>query len=446
MEFCGLSIHGRMLHADRPRRIAPAKKEGFLRKTMCVGASFALIGVLLMVASATSLSIENASFSMEPLGEDGVASGKGFRIAISEGAAVRARLEFTNKTETPLPLKVYGADVDKAPDGGVDVNSFDPDPSGVGSWIRPEASDLVLPPGVTSTLTFAIARPRGASEGTGAIVAESVERTSERVEFVDRLALLVEVVDGGPAPEVSLGAHLEVPKQVLPNLGSVIVTLENLTADQIASEVTGEVRGLLGGTYPLRPRFVRVDPGGTATVELEWDSGPAWGGYLKAEVSIDHAGGAIASSDRVFVVPLWTLIALGLSVAVVLWSRLLRRLDTPRPALVRPETAEDRKAIHKALSALHEVDAILRRALEEVSMREAAMVVSALEEASSSKQECSAPVAGLIEKSVAAFAESYSLIGAAIGGGRAGDLDRARAHLTRSFGAIDNLERAEKDT
>ncbi len=318
-----------------------------LRSLLLVGSAVAAM-MSLTVAPAPAADDGNTSFAPEA---DSATDPHPFvELEVNPGVRIRDRLVLENRSEKRQTYDLYAADATSV-DGAFVLSGVDAQPTGVGAWLRLPVHTVVLGPGRSRTISFALAVPTNATPGdqAGGIVA--LPRTTEAAESSSNVKLRARYgvgvrtyvrVGGRLQPEVAASdLTIDLPG----GLGSAFLGADSATVSYqvansgnvtLAPRSTGQVSTRTSTIDLPEHQFGEMLPGSTAAVTEHVD-GLRWGsliGRVHAEVTITAAGAdPVTLEASEWRVPWLTILAVALllGVVAVVWvrRRVRRRRRTP---------------------------------------------------------------------------------------------------------------------
>ncbi len=269
-------------------------------------------------------------------------------LKVDPGARTRDRVVLENRSDRRQTYDLYTADATSV-DGAFVLSGADAAPTGVGSWLRLPVRTVVLGPGKSRTITFAIAVPANATPGdqAGGIVAlpraTQAAESSSNVKLRARYGVGVRAyvrVRGKLQAEVTAS---DLSIDLSGGLGSALLGADSATVTYkvansgnviLAPTSTGEVSTRTSTIDIAEHPFGEILPG-SATIVIDRVDGLQWGsliGRVHAKITVTAEGAAPvtleASAWRVPWLTIVGLAALLLVVAAAIWI-VRRRRGTP---------------------------------------------------------------------------------------------------------------------
>ncbi|MFH8724340.1 WxL protein peptidoglycan domain-containing protein [Streptomyces termitum] len=213
-----------------------------------------LSAALLLLGAPAARAADNGEWAVYPaaarLGERPY-----FFLTADPGATLRDAVTVANRTAAPLTFRLYAADAyNTERDGGFAVRTLKEPRTGAGAWIRPERTEVTVPPRSAVTVPFTLTVPADADPGDhpGALVA-----LDERVTPGGGTVAM------GVQRAVAARVYLKVSGPAVPALA-----VEDVTLEQDRPVVPGTRTGTALVSYTLSNRGnVTLDPKVVLTAE-----------------------------------------------------------------------------------------------------------------------------------------------------------------------------------
>ena len=283
-------------------------------------------------------------------------------LKVDPGVRTRDRLILENRSEERQTYDLYTADATSV-DGAFVLSGADATPTGVGSWLRLPVRTVVLGPGKSRTITFALAVPANATPGDQAGGVVALPRTTEAAESSSNVKLRARY-GVGVRTYVRVGGELqaEVTASDLSidlsgGFGSAFLGADSATVSYkvansgnviLAPASTGQVSTRTSTIDIAEHRFGEMLPG-SATAVIEHVDGLRWGsliGRVHAKITVTAEGAdPVTLEASAWRVPWLTIVGLAALLLVVVASIWLvrRRRSTPtedEPTDVEPASEQ----------------------------------------------------------------------------------------------------------
>jgi hypothetical protein len=254
----------------------------------------ALLGVLLGIGAVPASAADDAPWTVGTAANDFGSNRPNYTYALDPGGQLADGLVINNPGTAPLKLAVYAADAFTTDAGQVDLVTKDARSTGIGAWVRPAQSEVIVPPGKSASVPFTLDLPADAAPGDylGGIVTSLTQKGTGDGGVVDRrLGLRIRLRVGGDLkPRLAVeNLQLHYPGNpfskgdatvtyTIHNTGNAILTARQTAAVsspfgwlQVAAEQLADSPQLLpGGTWKVTAKVKGVAPAfrPTTTVTL----------------------------------------------------------------------------------------------------------------------------------------------------------------------------------
>jgi hypothetical protein len=198
--------------APRNHGVVNVRVPSTLPRAVAAIAAIVLVATIAIAATGTHVGAQaqELTWSVRPVVDDRGAR-PFFSYTLEPGTTIRDVVEVTNRSVVPLEFSVYASDAFNSPNGAVDLLPGGEVPVDAGSWVTLDAATIVVEPGRTVDVPFAVAVPADAEPGdhAGGIVTSLVttgrDATGSPVRVDRRLGSRVYVrVDGPLRPELEV--------------------------------------------------------------------------------------------------------------------------------------------------------------------------------------------------------------------------------------------------
>jgi hypothetical protein len=306
--------------------------------------------VLLAVAFATPAhAADNGSWAVFPTPPAGTATpGPGdrqyFYLESAPGRTLADHVSVVNLTTQPKSFRLYAADAYNTPrDGGFALRTEGQRMTGVGAWVKLDATSLTVPPRTRADIPFSLTIPMTAEPGDhpGAIVAieTDVEATTQQGGLAVGIKRAVGArvylhVTGQAVPALSVDdVTVQRSAPLAPGLGASRGTLHYTLTNHgnVTLHPTVEVSetGWFGSVYHRPPTRSGIDllPGQSVQLTLALPGPPQ---FDDVSVTVKASDGAtVAQGQGGYLAVPWLVVAvvalLVVALAVWLWLRAKRR-------------------------------------------------------------------------------------------------------------------------
>lgn len=179
-------------------------------------AALGLVATAVLVSPAIAGALGTSQFTIEP-GPGARTDQRTDRLVVTpeRGGSSRTSVQLTNRLDRPLELRLEVEPVEVRPSGAAALGG---DGRGV-SWVDLDRDRLVLAPQQATVVLATIHVPRSASdaERTVGILAEPIAPGDQQTAVIQRLALVLYIRPGRPAPRpvVLIGIALVMAVAVL---------------------------------------------------------------------------------------------------------------------------------------------------------------------------------------------------------------------------------------
>lgn len=173
-----------------------------------------------------------------------------FSYNVNPGGTAKDAMVVANRGRTPLTLGVYTADGFTTEAGGLDLRANAAKQTGIGAWVSPGATTVVVQPGKTASVPFTVSVPANATPGdyAGGIVTSLTQPSNDPgINVERRLGIRIKLRVGGElAPALSIEDLRVSWSGTVTGDATITYTIHNTGNAILSAQQTAAVSGPFG--------------------------------------------------------------------------------------------------------------------------------------------------------------------------------------------------------